>query len=366
MVIAEGAVPSERFWAGRKVFLTGHTGFKGTWLSLWLQRLGAKVTGYALEPDSTPAMFSLTRAADGMDSRIGDVRDAAQLSAVLAAAAPDVVIHMAAQPLVRKSYADPVGTYATNVMGTVHLLEAVRHVPSVRAVVVVTSDKCYENREWLWGYREDDALGGFDPYSNSKACTELVAACYRDSFFPIGRHTEHGVAMASARAGNVIGGGDWSNDRLIPDFLRAAHHRQPLELRNPSAVRPWQHVLEPLAGYLRLAQGLVEQGVALSGAWNFGPSDQDVQSVGDVVRQLAASWPEPVDCRFATEAGGPHETGMLRLDSSKARSLLGWHPRWPLAQTISSIAGWHAAHHRGENMRSMTEGQIASYCASGR
>ncbi|WP_415842093.1 CDP-glucose 4,6-dehydratase [Paracidovorax anthurii] len=364
MVNADDAMPRARFWAGRRVFLTGHTGFKGTWLSIWLQRMGAEVTGYALAPDSTPAMFALARAAEGMTSLIGDVRDAAQLAGALQAAAPEVVIHMAAQPLVRQSYADPVGTYSTNVMGTVHLLEAVRRSPSVRAVVVVTSDKCYENREWLWGYREEDALGGFDPYSNSKACTELVAGSYRDSFFPPEKYGSHGVAMASARAGNVIGGGDWSSDRLIPDFLRAASQGGPLELRNPDAIRPWQHVLEPLAGYLQLAQRLVEQGVAVSGAWNFGPSEQDARSVGDVVRQLAASWPEPVDCRFAADAGGPHEARMLRLDSSKARALLGWTPRWTLAQTLSSIVGWHAAHRRGEDMRKMTEAQIESYCAA--
>ncbi|GKS97274.1 CDP-glucose 4,6-dehydratase [Acidovorax sp. SUPP2825] len=358
--------PDSGFWSGRKVFVTGHTGFKGTWLSLWLQRLGAQVTGYALDADSMPAMFALTRAAQGMHSVIGDVRDAALLAGALEAAAPEIVIHMAAQPLVRKSYADPVGTYSTNVMGTVHLLDAVRRVPSVRAVVVVTSDKCYENREWLWGYREDDALGGFDPYSNSKACTELVAACYRDSFFAPARHADHGVALATARAGNVIGGGDWSSDRLIPDFLRASCGGDPLEVRNPAAVRPWQHVLEPLAGYLQLAQRLFEKGPVASGAWNFGPAEQGVRSVGDVIRQLAAAWPGPVECRFAAGPEGVHEAQMLRLDSSKACSLLGWGPRWSLAQAVESIAQWHSAHARGEDMRQVTERQIESYCAAER
>lgn len=358
--------PSSGFWSGRKVLVTGHTGFKGTWLSLWLQRLGAQVTGYALEPDSMPAMFVLTQAAQGMRSVIGDVRDAGLLAGILEAAAPEVVIHMAAQPLVRKSYADPVSTYSTNVMGTVHLLEGVRRVPSVRAVVVVTSDKCYENREWIWGYRESDALGGFDPYSNSKACAELVAASYRDSFFAPAKHADHGVALATARAGNVIGGGDWSCDRLIPDFLRAFQGGDPLLLRNPAAIRPWQHVLEPLAGYLQLAQQLVEQGPAVSGAWNFGPAEQDVRSVGDVIRQLAAAWPEPVDFRFAAESDGVHEARMLRLDISKACSVLGWRPQWSLAQALDCIAQWHCAHRRGEDMRKVTEFQIESYCAAGR
>ncbi|MBF9264631.1 CDP-glucose 4,6-dehydratase [Paracidovorax cattleyae] len=365
-MVNAAVVPAEGFWAGKKVFLTGHTGFKGTWLSLWLQRLGAEVTGYALGPESTPSMFALTRAAHGMRSVIGDVRDAALLSAALEEAAPEVVFHLAAQPLVRQSYADPVATYSTNVMGTVHLLEAVRRTPAVRAVVVVTSDKCYENREWLWGYREDDALGGFDPYSNSKACAELVAACYRNSFFSLQQHGRHGVALATARAGNVIGGGDWSADRLIPDFLRAAGQGTALELRHPAAVRPWQHVLEPLAGYLCLARQMVEQGGAISGAWNFGPSDEDVRSVGDVIRQLAAAWPQPVDCRFAAATGGLHEARMLRLDSSKAHAVLGWRSRWTLSQALERITDWHAAHGRGLDMRQVTEDQIDSYCAAGR
>ncbi len=363
--MSDAALPAPGFWSDRRVFLTGHTGFKGTWLSLWLQSLGAKVTGYALEPATAPALFDLAAAARQMDSLFGDVRDLERLSSALRAAAPEVVIHLAAQPLVRQSYADPVGTYATNVMGTVHLLEAVRKTPSVRAVVVVTSDKCYENREWLWSYREDETLGGFDPYSNSKACVELVAKSFRDSFFPADRHASHGVAVASARAGNVIGGGDWSADRLLPDFLRAAQAGTALELRNPTAIRPWQHVLEPLAGYLRLAQLLVEQGPAVSGAWNFGPGEQDIRSVGEVVRQLAEQWPTSVDCRFAPETAGLHEAHTLKLDSSKAHALLGWTPRWTLAQTLTSIAAWHAAHQRGEDMRVATERQIVSYACRG-
>ena len=254
------------FWAGKRVFLTGHTGFKGSWLSLWLQTMGAKVTGFALAPPTSPSLFEAARVADGMTSIIGDIRDAAALKDALVAADSEIVLHMAAQPLVRASYDDPVGTYATNVMGTVHLLEAVRAAASVRACVVVTTDKCYENREWAWGYREDEPMGGFDPYSNSKGCSELVTSAYRRSFF---QHS--GIALGSARAGNVIGGGDWAADRLVPDILRAFEQNKPVVIRNPNATRPWQHVLEPLSGYLVLAERLYNDGQAFAEGWNFGP-----------------------------------------------------------------------------------------------
>ena len=267
------------FWRSKKVFFSGHTGFKGSWLCLWLQQLGAEVTGYALAPPTSPSLFEVAHVAQGMKSLCGDIRDGAALAKAMREAVPDIVIHMAAQPLVRRSYLDPVETYSANVMGTVHLLEAVRQTQSVRAVVNVTSDKCYENKEWVWGYRESDPMGGFDPYSNSKGCAELVTAAYRNSFFNPAKYSEHHVALASVRAGNVIGGGDWAEDRLIPDILAAFEKSQPVVIRNPHAIRPWQHVLEPLAGYLQLAQKLYEDGATYAEGWNFGPNDEDAQPV---------------------------------------------------------------------------------------
>ena len=271
------------FWRGRRVFLTGHTGFKGGWLALWLQRLGADVTGYALDPPTTPSLFAVARVGAGMRSIINDIRDAETLAQAMREAQPEIVIHMAAQPLVRYSYQAPVETYATNVMGTVHLLEAVRQTDSVRAVVNVTSDKCYENREWVWGYRENEPMGGYDPYSNSKGCAELVTAAYRNSYFNPAQYSQHGVALASARAGNVIGGGDWAEDRLIPDILRAIAAGEAVNIRSPHAIRPWQHVLEPLSGYLLLAQRLIEDGPAHAEGWNFGPSEEDARPVQWIV-----------------------------------------------------------------------------------
>jgi CDP-glucose 4,6-dehydratase len=260
---------NQQFWTGKKVFVTGHTGFKGSWLCLWLQQMDAEVTGYALQSPTQPNLFEVADVARGMRSIMGDIRDGATLAATLQNAAPQIVIHMAAQSLVRYSYIDPVETYSTNVMGTVHLLEAVRKTPSVRAVVNVTSDKCYENREWVWGYRENEAMGGFDPYSNSKGCAELVTAAYRSSFFNPAKHADHQLALASGRAGNVIGGGDWAADRLVPDILRAISENRPVVIRNPHAIRPWQHVLEPLSGYLQLAQKLYEGGAAYAEGWEF-------------------------------------------------------------------------------------------------
>ena len=278
-------VMSPSFWQGRRVFLTGHTGFKGTWLALWLQQLGAQVTGYALSPATSPNLYGLAQVADGMTSIFGDVRDPSALASALKAAQPEIVIHMAAQALVRYGYQNPVETYATNVMGTVNVLEAVRACPSVRSIVCVTSDKCYDNKEWFWGYRENEALGGYDPYSSSKAAAELVTSAYRDSYL-----RDQGVGVASARAGNVIGGGDWAADRLVPDVLRAFAEGRPALIRNPDAIRPWQHVLEPLSGYLSLAQHLHEKPIEIAGAWNFGPYDADAKSVRKVVEKLAAAW----------------------------------------------------------------------------
>ncbi len=332
------------FWAGKRVFLTGHTGFKGSWMSLWLQQMGAELTGFALAPPTSPALFEVASVAAGMTSIIGDIRDCEALESALVAADPEIVIHMAAQPLVRASYDDPVGTYATNVMGTVHLLEAVRKASSVRAVCVVTTDKCYENREWVWGYREDEAMGGYDPYSNSKGCSELVTSAYRRSFF-----TGDGQpALASGRAGNVIGGGDWAADRLIPDILRAVADGDPVLIRNPLATRPWQHVLEPLSGYLVLCQALWADPTAAQ-AWNFGPRDEDAQPVQWIVERMCARWGDGADWT-RDESVQPHEANYLKLDISKARFGLGWQPRWSLPQALDRIVAWHRAWMSGADM----------------
>jgi CDP-glucose 4,6-dehydratase len=359
----EGLGLNRGFWRDRRVLVTGHTGFKGGWLSLWLQALGAKVAGFALPPPTTPSLFVACGVADGMDSRFADLRDAQQVLAAAHAADPEIVLHLAAQPLVRQSYADPVETYATNVMGTVHLLEAVRQLPAVRAVVIVTSDKCYENREWVWGYRENEPLGGFDPYGSSKGCAELVTAAYRNSFFHPSRHAGHGVAIATARAGNVIGGGDWAADRLVPDCLRAIDAGTPLRLRYPDAVRPWQHVLDPLAGYLDLAERLHVEGADFAEAWNFGPSDEDARPVRWIVEQLIRG----CGSRMSWErepSPQPHEASNLRLDCSKARSRLGWRARWPLPVALEKICAWHKDFGRGANMRDCTLAQIREFEAA--
>jgi CDP-glucose 4,6-dehydratase len=348
------------FWRGKRVFLTGHTGFKGSWLSLWLQHLGADVTGYALCPPSSPSLYEVANVGAGMQSHIADIRDLATLQQTMQAAHPDIVIHMAAQPLVRYSYQNPVETYATNVMGTVHLLEAVRHTPSVKAVVNITTDKCYENREWAWGYRENEPMGGYDPYSNSKGCAELVSAAYRSSFFNPGTYAEHGVAIATVRAGNVIGGGDWAEDRLIPDIVRAFEANQPVHIRNPHAIRPWQHVLEPLRGYLSLAEKLYEQGPDFAEAWNFGPNDEDAKPVAWIVEQMAQIWGEGTTWQI--DAGQhPHEASYLKLDISKARSRLNWHPVLNLKQALELITDWSQAHRASANMHQKTLTQIQTY-----
>lgn len=348
------------FWAGKRVFVTGHTGFKGSWLSLWLQQMGASVTGYALAPPTSPSLFEVAQVAQGMTSVIGDIRNAAELSQAMRQAGPGIVIHMAAQPLVRRSYADPVETYSTNVMGTVNVLEAVRQTPSVRAVVNVTTDKCYENKEWVWGYRENEPMGGFDPYSSSKGCAELVTAAYRSSFFNSARHSEHQVALASARAGNVIGGGDWAQDRLIPDILRAVQAGQSVNIRNPRATRPWQHVLEPLSGYLALAEKLHTNGPGFAEAFNFGPAEEDAKPVQWIVEQLTQNWGDGAAWHLDGDTH-PHEAHYLKLDCSKARAALGWVPKWTLDTALNHILAWHKAHLLGSNMRNLTLQQINTY-----
>jgi len=343
------------FWRGRKVFLTGHTGFKGGWLSLWLQSLGADLTGFSLDPPTKPSLFEVANVERGMISIIGDVRDGAALAAAMQHAQPEIVIHMAAQPLVRRSYTDPVETYSTNVMGTVYLLEAVRKTPTVKAVVNVTSDKCYENKEWVWPYREDEPMGGHDPYSNSKGCAELVTAAYRNSFIQ-----GSGVALASARAGNVIGGGDWASDRLVPDILRSFAQNQPVNIRNPNAIRPWQHVLEPLGGYLTLAERLFTQGEDFAQGWNFGPQADDAKPVQWIVEHMAKLWGE--GARWQKDGSTqPHEANYLKLDISKAQALLGWRPTLSLMEALQLTVDWARHHAKGEDMKSITQHQIQQY-----
>lgn len=325
------------FWNGKRVFLTGHTGFKGSWLSLWLQSMGAELHGLALKPPTNPALFDEARVGSGMHSTIGDIRDYPAVLAVMQACKPDIIIHMAAQPLVRYSYQAPIETYATNVMGTVHVLEAARQIGTAKAIVNVTTDKCYENKEWVWGYREDEPMGGYDPYSNSKGCSELVTSAYRRSFFQ-----QNGIALASARAGNVIGGGDWATDRLVPDILRAFEKSLSVIIRSPHATRPWQHVLEPLSGYLMLAERLYTDGQTFAEGWNFGPRDEDARPVRWIVEHMVNVWGDSASWQL--DGGNhPHEANYLKLDISKAKAKLGWQPRWELAKALSSITDWH--HH---------------------
>ncbi|CAN1563607.1 WcaG Nucleoside-diphosphate-sugar epimerases [Burkholderiaceae bacterium] len=346
---------NQAFWNGKRVLLTGHTGFKGSWLSLWLQSMRAQVVGYALAPPTNPSLFEVANVGQGMTSVIGDIRDLAKLRVVLAEHSPEIVIHMAAQPLVRYSYQNPVETYATNVMGTVHLLEAVRKTPGVKAVVNITTDKCYENKEWAWGYREDEPMGGYDPYSNSKGCSELVTSAYRRSFFQ-----ENGIALASARAGNVIGGGDWAADRLIPDILRAFEQNQAVIIRNPNATRPWQHVLEPLSGYLTLAELLYTDGQAYAEGWNFGPHHDDARSVQWIVDHMVSSWGNGASWQLD---GGEnsHEANCLKLEISKAKARLCWQPRLALSAALEKITAWHHAYLAATDMHEFTIQQIASY-----
>lgn len=359
-----GLAMNPTFWAGRRVLLTGHTGFKGGWLALWLQRLGAEVIGVALPPPTVPSLFELARVGDDMRSIIADVRDAAAVLAAVEDCQPEIVIHMAAQSLVRAGYADPVMTYATNVMGSVHVLEAVRRVECVRVLLNVTTDKCYENREWYWGYRESEPLGGYDPYSSSKACAELVTAAYRSSYLSHRRPGSAGTAVSTARAGNVIGGGDWAQDRLVPDVMRALLAGSPVDIRRPRAIRPWQHVLEPLCGYLMLIEKMWHDGTNFSEAWNFGPYEDDAQPVGWIVERLAAAWDVPLKVNFEQTGADMHEAAWLKLDCAKARARLGWAPRWRVGRAIDEIAAWYRAYAQGADMREFTVSQIASYMQS--
>lgn len=351
------------FWKGKRVFLTGHTGFKGSWLSLWLNQFEAIVKGYALAPPSNPSLFDALNLQSDMESQIADIRDSEALYQSIAEFKPEIVIHMAAQPLVRLSYSQPVETYQTNVMGTVHLLDAVRKVGGVRAIVNVTSDKCYENKEWHWGYREDDPKGGYDPYSNSKGCAELVADAFRNSYFNAVNYKEHGCALASVRAGNVIGGGDWAEDRLIPDMIRAFEQNKNVEIRNPHAIRPWQHVLEPLSGYLLTAQYLCKRGPEYAEGWNFGPNDDDAKPVQWIVENLTALWGEGASWQLDGE-DHPHEAGYLKLDCSKAKARMGWHPRWSLLETLQRITHWHKAWSEREDMKAHSLSEINDYLVS--
>lgn len=359
------------FWRGRRVFLTGHTGFKGGWMSLWLAHLGADVRGYALDPWTDPSLFDIARIGEVVEDIRGDIRDGAQLDASMREFRPEVVFHLAAQPLVRRSYEHPIETYETNVIGTARLLDAVRRTPTVRAVVSVTTDKCYENREWVWPYRETDPLGGYDPYSSSKACAEIVSAAFRQSYFPVERLSEHGVAVATARAGNVIGGGDWSSDRLIPDLVRGFLSGEPVRIRRPNAIRPWQHVLEPLYGYIRLAEELLgdaSRAAHFASAYNFGPGEDDARPVSWIAERMAAFWGNGASWVLDADAG-PHEAGYLRLDASRARRDLNWTPRLRLETALEWLVQWYRAWQSGPDtgkpdsgrMQALTLTQIAAY-----
>jgi CDP-glucose 4,6-dehydratase len=352
--------PNGAFWSGRRVLVLGHTGFKGAWLSLWLHRMGASVCGLSLPPPTEPSLFALADLARLVPTTFGDIRDLDAVRSAMRECQPHVVFHLAAQALVRRSYRDPIETYATNVMGTAHVLEAIRSVPSVRAVVVVTSDKCYENREWLWAYRETEAMGGHDPYSSSKGCAELVISAYRRSFFaqPDGPV----VGIASARAGNVIGGGDWAEDRLLPDCMRALCNGRCIEIRNPRAIRPWQHVLEPLCGYLRLAECLDADADGFGDAWNFGPADEDARPVAWIVERVVERWGDGAAWSLASD-DTPHEATWLKVDASRARMRLGWAPRLILPDSLDWTVTWHRRLHAGEAAGALAAEQLDRYCA---
>ena len=350
----------QEFWRGRRVFVTGHTGFKGSWLCLWLQELGARVTGYALAPSTQPNMFQLCNVAEGMTSVSGDIRDFPHLLRTMTEAKPEVVFHLAAQPLVRASYQEPVETFHINVMGAVHLLEAVRRTKGIRSLVLITSDKCYLNREWFWSYREKSTLGGDDPYSSSKACVELVFSAYRQSFFHRDQYQKHDLALATARAGNVIGGGDWSRDRLVPDVLHSLMADRPVEIRSPHAIRPWQHVLEPLHGYLSVAEHLYNDGLPFCGSWNFGPFERSEKTVSWVVNQLYTRWGTEMKWHHDTRRH-PHENTYLKLDSSKARTLLGWVPELELETALDWIVEWTRKFQERVDMRAFTVKQIRRF-----
>jgi CDP-glucose 4,6-dehydratase len=348
------------FWKNRNVFVTGHTGFKGSWLCLWLESLGANITGYALAPPTQPNLFEHAQVANSLRSVCADIRDFPRLMAVLTECRPDVIIHMAAQSVVRRGYEDPIETYSSNVMGTVNLLEAVRQLKLRCTVVNVTSDKCYENREWIWSYRENEPMGGRDPYSNSKGCAELVTSAYRDSFFPPDSLQRHGVALASARAGNAIGGGDWTSDQLIPDLIRGFLAGKSCLIRNPSAIRPWQFVLEPLCGYLMLAERLSEDGCRFAAGWNFGPAETDAKPVAWIADRLANLWGPGAGWNF-DETPHPREAHFLKLDASKAKVCMNWHPVLPLESALEWIVDWWRGFQNGADLQQVTRAQIERY-----
>lgn len=351
----KGTVNPE-FWKGKRVFVTGHTGFKGSWLSLWLQDMGAVIKGFALEPSTKPNLFTLAKVGNNMDSAIGEITNLKHITESMKSFNPEILIHMAAQPLVRLSYQDPTLTYATNVMGTVNVLEAARECSNLKAIVSVTTDKCYENKEWAWGYRENEPMGGHDPYSSSKGCAELVTAAYRKSFF----YCENSAFLASARAGNVIGGGDWSDDRLIPDILKAFTKGDSVIVRNPMATRPWQHVLEPLSGYLVLAQHLYEDGNSYAEGWNFGPKDEDCKPVSWILDKMVAKWGNGASWELDKNKN-PHEAGYLKLDCSKAAIKLNWYPKWSLEYALENIINWHKHYILGKNIQEQCLQEIARY-----
>lgn len=348
------------FYRNKKVLITGHTGFKGSWLSIWLRELGANVVGYALEPPTTPSLFEICSLDDKVTSIIGDIRNRKMLRGTFDEHQPEIVFHMAAQSLVRYSYKEPVETYETNAMGTVNTLEACRHISSVRVIVNVTSDKCYENRDCVSGYKEDDPMGGYDPYSSSKGCAELITAAYTNSYFNPENYEKHGVSIASVRAGNVIGGGDWSEDRLVPDCMKALLENKQIVVRYPDAVRPWQHVLEPLFGYLSLAQHLYQDGPAFTGGWNFGPDNEDVKPVGWLVERITEIWGNNVSWT-TDQRNNPYEARYLELDCSKAKSKLGWYPRWNLEIALEKTIDWYKAYCNHKDMLNVTIDQIQSY-----
>ena len=351
------------FWRGKRVFITGHTGFKGSWLALWLIQCGAKVVGYALNPPSTPNLYEAANLAKDLISIKNDIRDLDSLVQTMEKYTPEIVFHLAAQSLVRKSYADPVETYMTNVMGTVNLLEAVRRTKSVRVVINVTSDKCYQNQEWVWGYRENDPMGGYDPYSSSKGCSELITAAYCNSFFQTTNKTNHSVALASVRAGNVIGGGDWAMDRLVPDTITAFINNEAVAIRSPHAIRPWQHVLEPLSGYMLLAEKLWENGAEYVGGWNFGPKDEESLAVVQIVEEMAQLWGS--GAQWHIQPGEhPHEAHYLKLDCSKAHTKIGWKTRWDIHAGLAATVTWYREFAKNANARELCLRQINQFMAT--
>ena len=348
------------FWKNKKVLITGHTGFKGAWLSLWLQNLGAKVIGISLDSPTTPSLYEQANVAKGMISLRQDIRNGEAIKQLFQQHKPEIVFHLAAQPLVRYSYQNPVETYETNVMGTLHVLEGIRSVDSVRSAVMITTDKCYQNKEWVWGYRETDTLGGHDPYSSSKGAAELLISSYRNSYFPQDKYSEHKTAIASARAGNVIGGGDWAEDRLIPDIIKAFKNNEKVIIRNPKSTRPWQHVLEPLSGYLKLAEQLEKNGDQYAEAWNFGPAEIDARPVQWIVEKMAKLWGENANW-INDKSEHPHEANYLKLDCSKAHMKLNWYPRWDLSETLLRIVEWHKLKDAHNNYRKLCLTQINVY-----